>query len=168
MLSVCVHLPLREMSAIAWTANGLWPYWAFGRMSLPFVPSHTFCDPPTLENIKAAHIRTKRRPWKCGWDFLETVASAHEETCHSGQAYTHLPSGEETSLKVIVGQKCCLLVVCFLAFLPNLSSLFLALMKQTSHSTLCLLLHTCQILPTRPRIIRQGLIGPWKLKIFEK
>lgn len=124
-------------------------------------PTHTW-------KHKSRTYPHKAKTVKVWMGFFETVASAHEETCHSGQAYTHLPSGEETSLKVIVGQKCCLLVVCFLAFLPNLSSLFLALMKQTSHSTLCLLLHTCQILPTRPRINRQGLIGPWKLKIFEK
>lgn len=31
---------LEQMSPIAWTANGLWPYWVFWGMSLPFLPSH--------------------------------------------------------------------------------------------------------------------------------
>lgn len=85
MLSVCIRLALREISPIAWTANGLWPYWVFGRMSLPFLPSHAFCDSePTPPSFSLTQTLTQ---WCLGYETasvsLETVASVHEDVHHS-------------------------------------------------------------------------------------
>lgn len=158
------------MSPIAWTANGLWPYWVFRRVSLPFLPSHTVCDPANTFFCFNTNTHTWRHKHHTHPQIMKlTLSLWWQLPVLTKRSIIHLrsslvPLGTENLSHCCQGQK---VIVCFLVILPypSLSPLFLyppSLSWNKHFKTPCLMLHTRQISSIRLVSNLEGIqMGPW-------
>lgn len=125
LLSVCILLALREISPIAWTANGLWPYWASSSfsvmhfcvsdsisLSLLLFHSHTLilAHACTHGNKNTTHKPTQRNvevmkvmlcllsSWQCSWRVLSFRSGPHLFSPSWAENLSHHCQGQKTTV----------------------------------------------------------------------